>query len=82
MQRQSEKAMQQVCIYQSLNLIVNIISLYTNDILTKFKSKACKIVKNVILDYYCEVLEKLDNKNIFQAIKQLFSIRKYMVPLT
>ena len=57
-----------------------IINLYANNILTELRSKVCKIEKNAKQDYYHEMLEKLDSKNLFQAVKWSFTIRLFMVP--
>lgn len=78
--RDAVKEMRQAQRYQSLDAAAGIIKPHASDILTKLKSKVHRVVKNAKRDNYCEVLEKLDSKSIFQAVKWSSSIRQYTAP--
>ncbi len=60
-----------------MDVRAGIINPHANNILTELRSKVRKIVKNAKQDYYHKMLEKLDSKNIFQAVKWSSSIRLY-----
>lgn len=65
---------------KNLDLSANIQNPRAKDILATCKATLRKTVRKAKQSYYRKVIEELDNKNIFQAMKWPTSIRQYSSP--
>ncbi len=74
------KDIRQLQKHQATNTLAGIIDINNPITFKKVRNQLQKAVKGTKQGYYKKMLEELDHKNIFQAVKWLSSIRQYTTP--
>lgn len=78
--REAVRNLRQIRQFQTFNAPLSINNPSAPLVLSEARAKLCKIVKTAKLKYYRKVIEELDHKSIFHAVKWPSSVKQYTSP--